>query len=91
MFFGKGDFQKFLNVLKQKPLGEYKDIGRKLALVKQGYLYHVNDQKGVNCETFDGIKQNKMKRVPKVDTKKMSGGLNELVSGLATANKEEAP
>lgn len=88
MFFGKGDFQKFLNVLKKKPLGEYKDIGRKLALVKQGFLYHANSQKGVNCETFDGIKQKegaKKQKDVEINTniKWSSGGLNELLQGLA--------
>lgn len=57
MFFGRGDFQRILSVLK-RPAGSacgYKDIARKLALLKQGYLLPNGKQKGVNCETFDGI------------------------------------
>ena len=39
IFFGKGDFQNIIDVLKTKKSGQYKDIGNKLALVKTGRLY----------------------------------------------------
>ena len=39
IFFGKGDFQNIIDVLKTKSSPQYKDIGNKLALVKTGCLY----------------------------------------------------
>jgi len=39
IFFGKGDFQNILDLLKAKKSNQYKDIGNKLALIKTGRLY----------------------------------------------------
>lgn len=94
MFFGKGDFQKVINALKKNQSPEFKDIGRKLALLKQGFLLNAKAQKGVNCETFDGITQFKGISEPTKDVEKektSGGGLNELIQGLAQSNEETAP
>ena len=39
IFFGRGDFQNIIGLLKDKKTATYKDIANKLALIKTGRLY----------------------------------------------------
>lgn len=48
--FGKGDFQKIVDLLKVKKSSQYLDIGNKLALIKTGRLY----KKGILPDLNDG-------------------------------------
>ena len=39
IFFGKGDFQNIIDVLKSKQSAKYKDMGNKLCLIKTGAIF----------------------------------------------------
>lgn len=51
-FFGKGDVKVILDILKAKKAEKFgfKDIGNKLAMLRQGYLFHKSIQPDVNEE-----------------------------------------
>ena len=48
VFFGRGDFQNILEVLKTQKSPAYKDIGNKLAVIKQACLYKKGIQADIN-------------------------------------------
>eukprot|EP00356_Strombidium_inclinatum_P011571 CAMPEP_0170484894 /NCGR_PEP_ID=MMETSP0208-20121228/4261_1 /TAXON_ID=197538 /ORGANISM="Strombidium inclinatum, Strain S3" /LENGTH=439 /DNA_ID=CAMNT_0010758357 /DNA_START=16 /DNA_END=1335 /DNA_ORIENTATION=- len=50
MFFGRGDFQKILNLLQTRKSAEFKDIANKLVLVKRGYLAKKEMCQDLNAE-----------------------------------------
>ena len=52
VFFGKGDVKAILDILKVKKAEKFgfKDIGNKLAMLRQGYLYHKSIQPDVNAD-----------------------------------------
>ena len=53
MFFGKGDFQKLIKVLSEQKNDQFKDVGRKLLAIKQGYLF----KKGLQPDVTEDIKE----------------------------------
>jgi hypothetical protein len=51
VFFGKGDVKRILDILKTTKSDKFKDIANKLAMLRQGYLYHKSIQPDVNEES----------------------------------------
>ena len=58
VFFGKGDFQKLVDLLKLSKNKNYKDIGSKLAMVKTGRLFKKGILPDLNDANSQGITDN---------------------------------
>jgi hypothetical protein len=56
VFFGKGDVKRILDILKTRKSDKFKDIGNKLAMLRQGYLYHQGIQTDINDPDITGVK-----------------------------------
>ena len=54
-FFGKGDFQNIIDILKTKKSSQYKDVGNKLALIKTGALFRKGVLPDINNPESTGI------------------------------------
>ena len=50
IYFGKGDFKSILDILKTEKSESFKDIARKLAMLKDGYLYRDGIQVDLNLD-----------------------------------------
>jgi len=56
MFYGKGDFQKIIQLLIKGYNPNFKDIANKLALVKYGTIFYKQFIKGIDAPDGDGFK-----------------------------------
>jgi len=61
MSYGKGDFQKIIQLLMKGSYASYKDIANKLALAKYGTIYAKEFIKGIDAPDGDGF------QIPEVD------------------------
>ena len=55
VFFGRGDFQKLLEALKTQKSNQYRDIGNKLMVIKQGCVYQKGIQNDINDPESEGM------------------------------------
>ena len=65
IYFGKGDFKRILEILKNEKSDSFKDIARKLAMLKDGYLYQSGIQVDLNLE--EGMKTIDPSQIPESD------------------------